>query len=282
MTEAPTAGPPRAAPAPPFAPPGREGPRLEAELLAARVLGEARLFLRVHPERTLAPHEAAALEALARRRETGEPAAYLLGSREFYGRDFAVRPGVLVPRPETELLVDTVLELCPRGDLRVLDAGAGTGCVGVTLALERPGWRVALLELMPAPAAVCAENARGLGGGALTVRGDIFALPFGAGCLVVLVSNPPYVARDEEDEVAPRVLADEPREALFSGRDGLEAIAALCRQAATTLRPGGLLALEHGWRQGAAVRRIMAGQGFQEIFTKKDLAGLDRVTVGRI
>ncbi len=277
-----TAGAACAALARRFAAAGLEAPRLEAELLAAHVLGAARLFLRVHPERELNPEESAALEALAGRRLNGEPVAYLLGTKEFYGRDFEVAPGVLVPRPETELLVDTVLECRPEDGLRVLDACAGSGCIGITLSLERPSWHVVLLELMPKPAAVCRGNIQALSPGAGFVRADLFALPFAERSFNVLVSNPPYVALDEADEVQPRVLAHEPREALFSGADGLTAVRALCRQAAFVLRPGGLLALEHGWRQGAAVRRAMAEQGFCKIFTKKDLAGLDRVTAARI
>lgn len=262
---------------------GLEAPRLEAELLTALVLGEARLFVRMHPERILTSEEAARLEALASRREDGEPLAYITGSREFYGRDFIVRRGVLVPRPETELVVDTALELCPgHAPLRFADICAGSGCIGITLQLERPVWKGLMIELMPVPAETARDNAALLGAPIPVVRADLFAAPLPPDSVDLIVSNPPYIAPQEREQMDPEVIAHEPAEALFSGEDGLDAVRGLAKLAAQALGPGGLLVMEHGWHQGSAVRSILAAENFLEIFTKKDLAGLDRVTLARI
>ncbi len=266
-----------------FAEAGLDSPRLEAELVMARAMGCDRLSVRIHPERRLTPAELESIEHMAGRRAAGEPAAYVLGEREFYGRVFAVRPGTLVPRPETELLVDTALErVPPKPGKRVLDLCSGSGCVGITLKLERPGWQVCLMELMEQPLAVSLENAHSLGAAVAVARADLHRLPLAAASLDLLVANPPYVACREIAEVDRNVLKFEPAVALFAGADGMDAIRHIIRQACALLAPDGILALEHGWRQGAAVRSAMRDAGFREIFTKKDLSGLDRVTSARI
>lgn len=262
---------------------GIASPRLEAELLAAQVLGTDRLSLLVHPEKPLTEEAAGSLKKLAQRRAQGEPAAYLTGKKEFYGRDFSVRPGVLVPRPETELLVDTVLDLCPGDKERIFcDAGTGSGCIGITLKLEKPQWHGILLDKMPVPLAQAKENAGYHQAELGFVQGSFFALPLAEKSLDIIVSNPPYIGRNEISDVEKGVLDYEPDEALFAEDEGLAALKALADWALYGLKQDGILAMEHGWKQGKSVRLYLGELGFKNIFTQKDIAGLDRITVARL
>ena len=257
--------------------------RLEAELLVAKCLGTDRLSLLVHPDRPLTKEAADSLKKLAQRRATGEPAAYIIGKKEFYGRDFGVRPGVLVPRPETELLVDAVLELCPGDGKRIFcDAGTGSGCIGITLKLEQPQWEGILLDKMPVPMAQAKENARRHNADLAFVQGSFFALPLAQRSLDIIVSNPPYIGRHEISDVEKNVLEYEPEEALFAENEGLSALATIASRAAECLKKDGILAMEHGWKQGKSVRQFLEKLGFKKIFTQKDIAGLDRITVARL
>lgn len=281
---------------------GLPTPRLEAELLAASVLGCTRLALATCDDRELTAGEAAALDDACSRRERGEPAAYITGRREFYGRDYRVTPATLIPRPDTETLVEVVLARMdgerPEGDraaasslaapretgrVTFADLGTGSGCIGVTLCLERPGWQGLLLEKDGAAAKVAQANALALGAAnARVLQGDIFALPLAPQSLDLVVANPPYIAPEERPSLMREVADHEPAAALFSGDGGLAHIAAIARQAATILGPGGLLALEHGMSQAGAVRETLRRLQFEKIVTEKDLAGLDRVTSARI
>ncbi len=257
--------------------------RLEAELLVAMVLGTDRLSLLIHPDKPLTKEAADSLKKLAQRRAAGEPAAYIIGKKEFYGRDFGVRPGVLVPRPETELLIDTVLELCPGDEKRIFcDAGTGSGCIGITLKLEKPQWQGILLDKMPVPMAQAKENARCHHADLAFVQGSFFAFPLAIRSLDIIVSNPPYIGWHEISDVEKNVLEYEPEEALFAQNEGLAALAALAEWAAKGLKENGLLAMEHGWKQGESVRQYLEKLGFKNIFTQKDIAGLDRITVARL
>jgi release factor glutamine methyltransferase len=254
----------------PFAPPPREAHLLLGHVLG---LGEARLLARTDDEVPAA--RAAAFRALLARRLTGEPVAYLTGEREFYGRSFLVDRRVLVPRPETEHLVEAVLaDPSLPEDARILDVGAGSGAIAVTLALERPGWRVVATDLSPAALAVTRENARRLGvpiGGRLRLVACDLASALRLGTFDLLVSNPPYVPAEDRDTLSPEVRDFEPHAALFSPADepdeageggktapGMGIASRLLGQAAG-LRPGGEAVLEigHGHRDGvrAAGRR---------------------------
>lgn len=257
-------------------------PRLEAELLLACALKRDRLFVRMFPEHVPDDGALELFWALLARRCQGEPMAYLLGEKEFYGRPFRVRRGVLIPRPETELIIDTVLEdkdLAGREEVRFIDLGAGSGCIGLTLQLERPHWQGLLLERAGVPLAVCAENRKGLGAGrALILQADLARAPLKDASLDLVVANPPYI--DEDDpEVQAGVRAHEPHEALFAAQHGLADLASCISTAARVLVPGGLIVLEHGAQQAEMVRTLLAQQNFLKILTKKDLAGLDRVTL---
>ena len=183
---------------------GVDSPRLCAQLLAGHVLGLDRLHCVLAAECELTPDQAGTLEALTARRATGEPLAHILGDREFFGRTFLVTPDTLIPRPETELLVETALELLPAGQpLRFADLGAGSGCIGVTLCLERPRWCGLLLELSAPALEVARANAARLGAATRldALRADLRAIPLAAGSCDLLVSNPPYIADAERGQV---------------------------------------------------------------------------------
>ena len=259
---------------------GAESPRLAAQLLLGHVLGLDRLHVELACEQELAEKEIAAARALVRRHAAGEPMAHLLGRREFYGRDFAVNAHTLVPRPDTEVLVDTVLRLMPDNDTPVCfaDLGAGSGCIGLTLACERLRWHGILLELDAQALTTAQANACFLGVAERVrcVRGDMFTPPLRAGCLDVLVANPPYIAHAERAEVMPEVLRYEPHTALFSENNGLAHLAACIDAGRRLLKTGGWIVLEHGYRQGEAVRSLLSEAGFAQATTVPDLAGRDR------
>lgn len=252
-----------------------EQPRREAALLLGEVLGlgEAQLYARADDE----VPEAAAVSygQLIRRRADRVPVAYLLGRREFYGRNFAVDPRVLIPRPETEHLVEAALRCIDDGD-RVLDVGAGAGCIAVTVALERPGVRVVATDLSPGALAVAAANCRahGVGDRVRLVRADLLAA-LRPGTFDVVVSNPPYIDVGEWPSLMPEVRDHEPPEALLAG-DGLDFHRRLLA-AGGFVRAGRLLLLEIGKGQIEAVRELAERGGFEEEWMVADLAGIPRV-----
>jgi release factor glutamine methyltransferase len=254
--------------------------RNEAALLLAHVLGTTRVVVATYPEREVAADRAERYRALAARRLAGEPIAYLVGQREFYGRAFAVGPAVLVPRPETELLVDLALGWIDAGAVRVLDLGTGSGAIAVSIAAERPGAAVTAVDVSPEALSVAAANVARHGVAVRLVRGDWYgALPPDAR-FDAIVANPPYV--DEGDEhLARGDLRFEPRLALTPGPDGLSAVRAIASGAVERLAPGGRIALEHGWDQAARVQTLLRERALLEVCTHKDLAGHDRVTTAR-
>ncbi len=260
---------------------GRDAPRLEARLLVRLATGLDAPGVLVHGQDELAPESEARAQAMLERRLRGEPMAYVAGFREFYGRDFEVFPGVLVPRPETELAVEEALAPGLSQDARFADLCAGSGCIGLTLALERPAWQGVLVEKEAAALEACRRNREKLGCANVRVlAGDVFSLDLPAASFDLVVSNPPYVAESERDLVMPEVLAFEPEEALFSGDEGLAHVRAVAGAASRMLRDGGTIVLEHGFRQAKQVAGILEEFGFGKIIAKKDLAGLDRVTRG--
>lgn len=257
-------------------------PRLEAELLLAEAAAVSRERLIAWPERALDHAAEERFRSLVERRLGGEPIAYIRGRQGFWSLELGVSRDTLIPRPDTELLVETALALLPEdAPLRVADAGTGTGAVAAALALERPGWTLIALERSAAAAAVARENLlRWAPSNSRLVRCDWLA-PLAPGGLDALVSNPPYV-REDDPHLDQGDLPFEPRQALAAGPDGLDAIRRLSRDGCRCLRPGGLIALEHGWDQGEAVRDILAADSYVEIETRRDLAGHERVTLGRL
>ena len=253
-------------------------PDLDAQVLLCHVLARPRSYLFTWPERELEAHQQQSFLALLARREQGEPVAHLTGEREFFGRNFSVTPDTLIPRPDTETLVELALKLGPAGPARVADLGTGTGAIGVTLALERPQWQVTLTDLSAAALAVAGGNARQLGAQVTLQQGSW--LEDCRGPFDVIVSNPPYIdpADHHLDEGDVRF---EPRSALVADQRGLADLATIITQSAARLVAGGWLLLEHGYQQGAQVRALMEAGRFDGVRTERDLGGNERVTVGR-
>lgn len=253
-------------------------PRLEAELLLAHLLQRARPYLLAHPGATLTPEQAATYAAHVTRRAGGEPLPYITGRVEFYGLDFTVAPAVLIPRPETELLVEEALRwLQDHPQATAADIGAGSGCIAVTLAVQSPALRLVATDCSPAALTVARANAarHGVAGRITFLEGDLLA-PLPAP-VDLIVSNPPYVAEDEWDALPPSVRR-EPRVALLAGPEGLDALRRLLAQAPALLRPGGLLLVEIGEKQDTAARALaQAAFPHADIRILTDLAGKERL-----
>lgn len=259
-----------------------DSPRLSAEMILAGVSGMERLFWRTWPETELREEWRKDMDILLTRREQGEPAAYLMGVREFFGREFRVTPATLIPRPETELLVEAALERCKAGEIiRFADFGTGSGCIAATLCLERPAWCGLAVDASREALCTAAHNARRLGAVRLTPVLADFTRPLLADrSLDLLVSNPPYVSEDEYAALSREVRNFEPKSALVphtgGHAHGLEHAVAVIEAAARALRPGGLLLIEHGCTQGAAMKVLLENNTWRNPSNHKDLAGLDR------
>ncbi|MDA0204650.1 MAG: peptide chain release factor N(5)-glutamine methyltransferase [Acidobacteria bacterium] len=253
-----------------------EEPRRTAESLLGFVMGCERSHLFAHPERELSLKEAEQFQLLVERRFSGEPTQYILGVREFYGRDFEVNPAVLIPRPETELLIEAVLEQLPEFAC-VLDVGTGSGCIAVTLACERPSLKVHAVDISEPALAVAENNAQRHQAGVKFRRGDLTE-PFADESFDVVVSNPPYVAERARPALS-REVRREPELALFAGLDGLDVYRRLIPDAGRVLRPGGLLAMELGHDSLPGVLALLAG--WDDVETRPDLAGIARIALAR-
>ncbi|MBT9612849.1 MAG: peptide chain release factor N(5)-glutamine methyltransferase [Burkholderiales bacterium] len=256
---------------------------LEAQMLLGHVLARPRAYLLAHPEAALTDADQAQFDTLLTRREHGEPIAYILGEREFFGLTLRVTPEVLIPRPDTELLVALALTLIPEGTTwEVLDLGTGSGAVAIAIAKQRPKAHVIAIDQSGEALVVARDNAHRHGATNLQfLQGDWFA-PLGMGARFdVIVGNPPYIAEGDA-HLFQGDLRFEPKAALASGAEGLDAIRAIASKAAQHMTPSGWLLLEHGFEQGAACRKILAEQDFQGIYSHCDLAGHERVTAGRL
>lgn len=249
----------------------------EARLLLAEACGFSAASVLAHPERELPEAAAGRFGEMAARRRAGEPIAYILGRREFYGLSLAVSPAVLIPRPETELLVELALERRPR---TVLDLGTGCGALALAIKHGLPAARVVAVEASAAALAVARRNAVKHSLDVDFRHGEWFA-PVAGERFALVVANPPYVA-EGDPHLAQGDLRFEPRAALVSGPDGLSAIREIARHAPGFLTPGGWLLLEHGMGQDEAVRRLLSAQGLESISSWPDLAGIARVSGGRI
>ena len=256
-------------------------PASEARLFLGSLLDCSTAQIAAYPERSLAPSLGARFAELLERRAAGEPVAYLLGLREFFGRNFRVTPAVLIPRPETELIVELVLGRVAAADAAptILDLGTGSGALAVTLALELPTARVTAVDLSAAALGVAALNAERLCARVRLVASNWFSAVDEKG-FDFIVSNPPYIAVGDP-HLADGDVRFEPPGALASGLTGLDDLARITATAPAFLAPGGWLMMEHGYDQAAAVRALLAGAGFEAIESARDLAGIERVSLGR-
>jgi release factor glutamine methyltransferase len=261
---------------------GTGQPALDSELLLAHVLRCSRAELAARPEALVAAPAASAFEALVERRSRGEPIAYLVGHKGFWTLELAVDPRVLVPRPETELLVELALARLPPDGARarVLDLGTGSGALAIALATERPQCEVIAADASAEALAVARTNAASLDEIEVEFRQGSWWEPVAGERFDVVVANPPYLAADDP-HLADPALRCEPRGALVAGATGLEALRQIVSGAPAHVVPGGWLLVEHGCDQGAAVRDLFASAGLAEVATHRDLAGLERATVGR-
>lgn len=251
-------------------------PRLDGELLLAHALGMSRTALLTRPQQEV---DTALFTPLLRRRLNHEPIAYILGTWEFFSLEFLVRPPVLVPRPETEHLVEAALvHLRGNGSARVLDLCTGTGCVALSIAHSAPGAHVQAVDLQPHAVQLANENATRLGLAVSVYQGDLFAaLPASTAPYDVITANPPYISPAEYAELSPVIQKHEDPVALISGEDGLDLVRRILNEAPQWLREGGVLAIEIGDTQSAAVRAHAEGLGWQRIAFLPDLAGHLRI-----
>jgi release factor glutamine methyltransferase len=253
----------------------------EARALLRHALGRADAYLVAHAQDVLDAPSRDAFERLAARRSAGEPIAYLTGSREFYSLAFKVTPAVLIPRPETEILVEAALERIPgEAPCRVLDLATGCGCVAVAIALHRPRARVTGTDVSGEALAVARDNATRHGADIELLESDWFGGLAGRRFHLV-VCNPPYVA-ERDPHLAEGDLRFEPRRALVGGADGLSCIRLITGEARAHLEPGGSLLFEHGHDQGERCRALLVQGGYRNVASRCDLAGIERVAGGLV
>lgn len=255
-------------------------PRLDAELLLAHTLGKSRGYLHTWPERELEASQLERYQAALARRRAGEPVAYILGRQGFWSLDLDVASHTLIPRPDTELLVETALALLPATPLQVLDLGTGTGAIALALACERPAWQVTGVDRVAEAVALAQGN-----GTRLQLANARFAESCWFSALAgqrfqLIVSNPPYIAA-ADPHLSQGDVRFEPSSALVAGIDGLDDIRLIIEQAPEHLLAGGWLLLEHGFEQAEAVRELLAQRGFAAVDSRRDLGGHQRISLGQ-
>ena len=259
---------------------GGDTAALDAELLLAETLGETRTWLYTWSDRELSAEDEAAYRALLFRREQGVPVAHLLGRREFWSLDLLVNPSTLIPRPETELLVETALELLSESAQRIVDLGCGTGAIALALASEREAWQLLASDRIAEAAVLAEKNRQRLNLNNLAVIQGDWAEALASQCWNMVISNPPYIDQDDH-HLQQGDVRFEPLSALVAENKGLADIEVIVHQSRRLLVSGGYLLLEHGCQQKAAVQAVLLEQGYGDVRTLKDLAGLDRLTLGR-
>lgn len=258
-----------------------DSPRLDAEILLCHVLGKNRSHLFAWPEQALTAEQAERFRSLLQRRAAGEPVAHIIGEREFWSLPLKVSPATLIPRPETELLVERALErLQGLKNPKVADLGTGSGAIALAIASERPDAEITATDFSPEALAVAEENARRLGLRVRFLQGAWYA-PLGTKRFDLIVSNPPYIPQHDPHLTRGDARFD-PRSALAAGADGLDDLRILCAGAHSHLRPGGWLLVEHGYDQGESVPALFRAAGLQQVSLLHDLEGRPRVTEGQI
>lgn len=258
-----------------------ESPRRDAEILLGFVTGRARTFILAFGETPLSADEQQQLAHLLARRERGEPVAHLVGVREFWSLPLFVSAATLIPRPDTECLVEQALSRLPENPARILDLGTGTGAIALALASERADCQVTAVDVIPDAVALATRNAQHLGINNVTVLASHWFCALEGETFDMIVSNPPYI--DEQDpHLAMGDVRFEPRSALVAAKEGLADIAWIIAQSKRFLRPGGWLLIEHGWRQGDAVRALFCADGYEQVETCRDYGDNDRLTLARL
>ncbi|MFY9960100.1 peptide chain release factor N(5)-glutamine methyltransferase [Pseudomonas sp.] len=255
--------------------------RLDVELLLAAAIGKSRSYLHTWPERIVSSEAALIFAQYLQRRRSGEPVAYILGQQGFWNLDLEVAPHTLIPRPDTELLVETALELLPTTPVRVLDLGTGTGAIALALASERPQWQVSAVDRVLEAVALAERNRQRLSLDNVQVRSSHWFDALGGERFDLIISNPPYIAAEDPHLVSGDVRF-EPSSALVAGADGLDDLRIIISQAPAHLQPGGWLLLEHGYDQAAAVRELLALHDFEQIESRIDFGGHERISLGRL
>jgi|SRR5450830_375697 len=255
--------------------------RLDAELLLAAALGKSRSYLHTWPEKIVSSEAALAFSDFLVRRRGGEPVAYILGQQGFWKLDLEVAPHTLIPRPDTELLVEAALELLPATPARVLDLGTGSGAIALALANERPAWNVTAVDRVPEAVALAERNRQRLGLNNATVLSSHWFSALDGQRFQLIISNPPYIA-SSDPHLAQGDVRFEPASALVAGADGLDDLRLIIAQAPKHLEADGWLMLEHGYDQAEAVRELLSAQGFSEVHSRTDLGGHQRISLGRL
>ncbi|MBD9513304.1 peptide chain release factor N(5)-glutamine methyltransferase [Pseudomonas sp. PDM22] len=254
--------------------------RLDAELLLAAALGKPRSFLRTWPERVVTREAHDLYDRYLARRVAGEPVAYILGRQGFWSLDLEVAPHTLIPRPDTELLVETALALLPASPARVLDLGTGTGAIALALACERLSWQVLGVDRIPEAVALAERNRERLRLANVAFRTSHWFSAMEGEHFALIVSNPPYIP-STDPHLKQGDVRFEPSSALVSGQDGLDDIRLIIDQAPNHLENGGWLMLEHGFDQADVVRDLLLCRGFSAVESCRDLGGHERISLGR-
>lgn len=256
--------------------------RLDVELLLAAALGKPRSFLHTWPERIVSTEAARTFANYLQRRRTGEPVAYILGQQGFWKLDLEVAPHTLIPRPETEMLVEAALELVPAfAPAEVLDLGTGSGAIALALANERHLWKVTAVDRVPEAVALAERNRKRLRLENAVVLDSHWFSALQGKRFDLIISNPPYIA-DADPHLSAGDVRFEPDSALVAGSDGLDDLRTIIEQAPSYLNSGGWLLLEHGYDQGATVRDLLTDHGFERIQTRRDLGEHERISFGRV
>ena len=255
--------------------------RLDAELLLAAALGKSRSYLHTWPEKIVSSEAALTFAEYLLRRRTGEPVAYILGQQGVWNLDLEVAPHTLIPRPDTELLVETALALLPESPAKVLDLGTGSGAIALALASERAAWHVTAVDRVLEAVALAERNRQRLQLENVNVFTSHWFSALADQRFDLIISNPPYIAAGDV-HLAEGDVRFEPESALVAGTDGLDDIREIITGSASHLNAGGWLMLEHGYDQAEAVRQLLQDAGFAQVESRKDLGGHERITLGRL
>lgn len=259
---------------------GSESPRRDAEILLGHITGKARTYILAFGETVLTVEQLTALETLLSRREHGEPIAHLVGMREFWSLPLQVSPATLIPRPDTECLVEQALARLPSSSCRILDLGTGTGAIALALASERPDCLVTAVDVIPDAVALATRNAARLAIANVTILHSHWFKALEGQQFDMIVSNPPYID-GQDPHLQQGDVRFEPASALVAAENGLADLTLIVAEGRHFLTPGGFMLLEHGWQQGEAVRALFTDAGYRQVETCRDYGGNERLTVGQ-